>query len=81
MVREVLHENRLISTFDPQFLDFWVAMNIINGIARGDSPCVLAPPSLASGERTLLEKSTHKGGTCMRNECVLVEKEFKGLVL
>jgi len=30
-----------ISTFDPQLLGFWVVMNIINGIARGGSPCVL----------------------------------------
>ena len=28
-------------------------MNIINGIARGVSPCVRAPPSLAAEERML----------------------------
>ena len=31
-------------------------MNRINGIARGGSPCVLAPPSLAPEEQVHLQK-------------------------
>ena len=34
------------STFDPQMLDFWVIVIIINGNATGAFPCVLAIPSL-----------------------------------
>ena len=54
----------LTSTFDLQLLGFWVAMNIINGIARGGSPCVQAPliVSLAPEEQMLWEGSTCEGG-------------------
>ena len=44
---------RLTSTFDLRLLGLWGVMNIINGIARGVSPCVRAPPSLATEERML----------------------------
>ena len=37
-------------------------MNIINSIARGGSPCVRAPPSLAAEERMLWERSTYESG-------------------
>ena len=37
-------------------------MNIINGIARGVSPRVRAPPSLATEERMLWERSTYESG-------------------
>ena len=37
-------------------------MNIINGIAIGVSPCVLAPPSLAAEEQMLWERSTYESG-------------------
>ena len=40
----------------------WGVMNIINGIARGVSPCVRAPPSLAAEERMLWERSTYESG-------------------
>ena len=33
-----------------RLLGLWGVMNIINGIARGVSPCVWAPPSLAAEE-------------------------------
>ena len=48
---EVLHENLSNLDFDPQYLGFWVVMNIINSISRGGSPCVLVPPSLAPEEQ------------------------------
>ena len=47
--------------FDLQLLGLWVVMIIINGIARGGSPCVLAPPSLATEERMMCERSTYEG--------------------
>ena len=34
----------------------------MNGIARGVSPCVQDPPSLAAEEQTLWERSTYEGG-------------------
>ena len=37
-------------------------MNIINGIARGVSPCERAPPSLAAEERMLWERSIYESG-------------------
>jgi len=52
-----------VSTFNSQLLSFYVDMN---SIARGGSPCVLAPPSLASEKQMLWEKS--KGGTCGMHE-------------
>ena len=60
--REMLGENRLTSTFDLRLLALWGVMNIINGIARGVSPCVRAPPSLAAEERMLWERSTYESG-------------------
>ena len=36
---DVLHENQLNLHFDLQLLGFWVVVNIINSIARGDSIC------------------------------------------
>lgn len=36
---EVLYENQPNLHFDPQLPGFWVAVNIINSIARGDSIC------------------------------------------
>ena len=60
--REMLGENRLTSTFDLRLLGLWGVMNIINGIARGVSPCVRAPPSLAAEERMLWERSTYESG-------------------
>ena len=53
---------RLTSTFDLRLLALWGVMNIINGIARGVSPCVRAPPSLAAEERMLWERSTYESG-------------------
>ena len=52
----------LTSTFDLRLLGLWGVMNIINGIARGVSPCVRAPPSLATEERMLRERSTYESG-------------------
>ena len=43
-------------------------MNIINGIARGVSPRVRAPPSLAAEERMLRERSTYEKVVCA--ECM-----------
>ena len=57
-----LHNSQSDLQFDPQLLGFWVAMNIINGIARGGSSCALVPPSLATEERTLWERSTCERG-------------------
>ena len=47
-------------------------MNNINGIARGVIPCVRAPPSLATEERMLWERSTYEGGVaeCMKMCCL-----------
>ena len=47
-------------------------MNIINSIARGVSPCVRAPPSLAAEERMLWERSTYESGVaeCMKMCCL-----------
>ena len=56
--KEMLSKIRLTSTFDLRLLGLWGVMNIINGIARGVSPCVRAPPSLAAEERMLWERST-----------------------
>jgi len=42
---EVSCENQSNLHFDPQLLGCWVVMNIINGIAKGGSPCVLPPKS------------------------------------
>ena len=53
---------RLTSTFDLRLLGLWGVMNIIDGIARGVSPCVRAPPSLAAEERMLWERSTYESG-------------------
>ena len=56
-------------------------MNIINDTARGGSPyCVRAPPSLATEEQMLWERSTYEGGECMKM-CCLGEKNsvVKGL--
>ena len=53
---------RLTSTFDLLLLGLWGVMNIINSIARGVSPCVRAPPSLAAEERMLWERSTYESG-------------------
>ena len=50
------------STFDLRLLGFWGVMNIINGIARGVSPRMRAPPSLAAEERMLWERSTYESG-------------------
>ena len=50
------------STFDLRLLGLWGVMNIINGIARGVSPCVRAPPRLAAEERMLWERSTYESG-------------------
>jgi len=61
---EVLHVNWCNLHFDLQLLGSWVVMNIINSIARMDSPCVLVPPSLAPEEQMLWESSTCKGGMC-----------------
>jgi len=61
---KVLHENQSNIHFDPQLFDFWVVMNTINGIARGDysshqvwpqrSECWVkgAPANMACAERT-----------------------------
>ena len=49
----------------PLTSDYWACggvMNIINGIARGVSPYVRDPPSLAAEERMLWERSTHESG-------------------
>ena len=48
--REMLGENPADIHFDLRLLGLWGVMNIINGIARGVSPCVQAPPSLAAEE-------------------------------
>ena len=63
---------QLTSTFDLRLLGLWGGgggggggggvMNIINGIARGVSPSVRAPPSLAAEERMLWERSTYESG-------------------
>ena len=45
-------------------------MNIINGIARGVSQCVRAPPSLATEERMLWERSTHVPTKVVCAECM-----------
>ena len=60
--RECWAKIRLTSTFDLRLLGLWGIMNIINGIARGVSPCVRAPPSLAAEERMLWERSTYENG-------------------
>ena len=59
---EVLHENQSSVHFDPRLLSPWVLMNIINGIARGGSPCALVPPSLLPEEWTPWERKTIKRG-------------------
>ena len=46
--REMLGENPADIHFDLRLLALWGVMNIINGIARGVSQCVRAPPSLAT---------------------------------
>ena len=61
---EVLHENWSNLHFDSQLFGFWVVMNIINGIAKEGSPCVLLPPSLALEEVLLWERSTNESDTC-----------------
>ena len=59
---EVLHEKQSNIHFDSQLPDFWVVMNIINGIAREGSACALVSPSLAPEEWTLWERNTCKCG-------------------
>ena len=54
-----------------RMLGLWGVMNIINGIARGVSPCVRAPPSLATEERMLWERSTYESGVRWMHENVL----------
>ena len=63
---------RLTSTFDLRLLGLWGVMNIINGIARGVSPCVRAPPSLAAEERMLWERRPTKVvcAECMKMCCL-----------
>ena len=58
----------LTSSFDLQLLHGLV--DIINGTARGCSPCVRAPPSLAPDERMLWERSTYEGGVRWMHENV-----------
>ena len=53
-LREVLHENES----NLQLLSSLVVMSIINGIARGGSPCALVLPSLAPEKRMLWESNT-----------------------
>ena len=60
--REMLGKNPADIHFDLRLLALWGVMNIINGIARGVSPCVRAPPSLAAEERMLWERSTYESG-------------------
>ena len=62
---------QLTSTFDLRLLGLWGVMNIINSIARGVSPCVRAPPSLAAEERMLWERSTKVVcAECMKMCCL-----------
>jgi len=56
------------SHFDPQLLGSWDVMNIINGIARGDLPYALVPPSLAPANM-LCAKCTQM--------CSILGKEFR----
>ena len=57
----------------------------MNGIARGVSPCVRAPPSLTAGERMLWERSIPTKVVCAEymKTCCLGEKNsvVKGLNL
>jgi len=56
-----------------QLCDFWVVMNIINGIARGGSHVyILAIPSLAPEEWMLWQRSTYESGMCWI--CIVGEK-------
>ena len=41
-LEEILHENQFNLHFDLKLLCFWMVINIINSIARGGPPCVLA---------------------------------------
>ena len=79
---EVLHGNQSNIHFDPQLLGSWVVMNIINGIAREDSPGALVPPSLAPrganavGEEHL--RTWHVPNHIHCN-CVLLGEKIQGL--
>ena len=75
---EVLHENQSNVHFDPRLLCSWVVMNIINGVARGSSPCALALPSLASEEQTL-ERNTCKCHVLKCTEMCIVGERIWGL--
>ena len=66
--REMLGENPAdMQLFDLRLLGLWVVMNIINSIAKGVSPRVRAPPSLAAEERMLWERSTYESKWCALN--------------
>jgi len=56
---EVLPENQSNLYFDPQLLGSWVVMNIINGIARGGSPCATCPTKSGPEEQTLCMGEEH----------------------
>ena len=69
--REMLGENPADIHLWPPISGLVGVMNIINGIARGVSPCVRAPPSLAAEERMLWERSTYESGVRWMHENVL----------
>ena len=67
LFREILGENPADIHLWPPISGLVGVMNILNGIARGGSPCVWAPPSLAAEERMLWERSTC--AECMKMCC------------
>ena len=69
--RETLGKNPADIQLWPPISGLVGIMNIINGIARGVSPCVRAPPSLAPEERMLWERSTYESGVRWMYENVL----------
>ena len=65
---------------DLHLLGLWVVLNIINGIARGGSPCVRAPPSLAPEERMMCETQSGAPAKVVCAECMKMfswGKEFR----
>ena len=64
-----------VSSFDPELLSFWMIMKV-TGIARGGSPCVLAPTSRP------LRRGCCGSGAPMKvvgdegMKCVLLEKDL-----
>jgi len=71
---EVLHVNWCNLHFDLQLLGSWVVMNIINGIARMGSPCVLVPLSLAPEENAMGEQHLQRWHVLNVHKCVLLGK-------